>query len=515
MLFLSTITYADDLVEETKNIHGAVGPIVVINESLDYEHVGIQKLTQRSRISRSEVTGLFELKDEINEKFKNYEKSFTIVYNGDTGNLKEEIRRLIDEIKIEDEYFSGTYSSIGYGYEYNSSWAEINFNIQYLTNETQEEFVDFEVKRVVGDIIKPGMDDFKKVKSINDWIVLNTEYSEDTNSSPHAAYTLFDEGKGVCQAYALAAYRLLEEAGLQVRYVTGKAGNSESNLVGHAWNQVKIYGRWYNLDTTWNDPSPNNPGQVSYAYFLMSDESLEIDHFKDNLRIYEVADDNSYEYMNEMSHAVTLDNYIYYSSRDNDNKLYKNKIGTKEKTKLVDNRSYYIIVYGDWIYYSNYSNGGYLYKVRTNGTENTRLNEVHSTNLYISLPYLYYDNVNSKEKIRIDESVNVAEGYDLLPLNEEKRDPKYMWKVRLNKPVKAQTVNFNSVYVENEYGEKLDKNNFSIEISKDDPALININVTNGTGYLKNRLYYIVVDKTLQSLDNKYLVDPIKMPFIIK
>ncbi len=97
------------------------------------------------------------------------------------------------------------------------------------------------------------MSDFEKAKAVNDYIVLNTTYSENTATSPHNPYAILKEGKGVCQAYALLTYRLLKAGGMDVRYVTGYAGED------HAWNLVKVDGKWYHLDTTWNDPVIKNP----------------------------------------------------------------------------------------------------------------------------------------------------------------------------------------------------------------------------------------------------------------
>ncbi len=596
LILTSSLAYGDTVSENTGQVENIINPLATSKYLSSYKIDKIQTYTGLTGQAYSQVEGLSELKDEIKVNFNNYESEFNISYSGDTGNLKEDIRAIINQLKKEDEYFSGIYSQIEYRYKYTSNQAEISFFVKYYTNKAQEEFVDLEVKRVVEDIIKDQMNDFQRIKSINDWIVLNTEYSIDTNTSPHAAYTLFKEGKGVCQAYALASYRLLEEAGLQVRYVTGEAGNIGEDKVSHAWNQVKVDGKWYNLDTTWNDPSPDKPGQVSYAYFLISDSTIGIDHFKDESRVYELADNNDYEYMREMSHAATLGDYIYYSSKDNDNKLYKNKIGTEEKTKLVDDRGQYIVGYGDYIYYSNYSDNKYIYKIKTNGKEKEALNNLPSKDLYMEYPYiLYYDEINfKKHRIKIGHSVtvegvflnksnisltvggqavelearvepidainkdliwessnpsvarvedgvitgikagntdirvrtkdgdftdrvnvSVVDGYKIFPLNEEKNNPKYMWKVRLNRPVKADSVNFDSLYIENEYGEKLNRSNFNIEISKENPALININVSSGDGYLKDKLYYLVVDKSLKSLENKNLLNPVKMPFIIR
>ena len=66
----------------------------------------------------------------------------------------------------------------------------------------------------------------------------------------------------MCQGYAAAVYRLLREAGVSVRILTGTAGE---NAEFHAWNLVCIDGLYYNLDVTWDDVNGND------ACFLKAD----------------------------------------------------------------------------------------------------------------------------------------------------------------------------------------------------------------------------------------------------
>ncbi len=64
----------------------------------------------------------------------------------------------------------------------------------------------------------------------------------------------------------MAAYRMFTEAGLECRIITGK-GNGED----HAWNIVKVNGKWYNIDLTWDDPvSSDGKAMLVYDCFLKS-----------------------------------------------------------------------------------------------------------------------------------------------------------------------------------------------------------------------------------------------------
>lgn len=167
---------------------------------------------------------------------------------------------------------------------------------------------------VVNKIITKGMSDFEKAKAIFDYMVMNIDYDYDNylaDTIPDASYTALGALKNkyaVCAGYAKAFKLLCELSGLECDYVTGTAGGP------HAWNQVKIDGKWYNVDVTWGDPVSkgkdfNDHTFNNYGYFLISDELMYKDHTAKNaqhtcssslnLKAYEVgapwlADTNSF-----------------------------------------------------------------------------------------------------------------------------------------------------------------------------------------------------------------------------
>jgi len=76
---------------------------------------------------------------------------------------------------------------------------------------------------------------------------------EDVYYYCHSAYGSLLKGYAVCESYAKAMSRLLDAVGIPNMYVTGYSGSPNA---GHAWNYVQMPdGKWYLLDTTWNNPS--------------------------------------------------------------------------------------------------------------------------------------------------------------------------------------------------------------------------------------------------------------------
>lgn len=57
---------------------------------------------------------------------------------------------------------------------------------------------------------------------------------------------------GVCSSFAETLRNLLAERGIEAKYVTGwtNGENGDKKRKGHAWNQVKLDGEWYNCDIT-------------------------------------------------------------------------------------------------------------------------------------------------------------------------------------------------------------------------------------------------------------------------
>jgi len=84
------------------------------------------------------------------------------------------------------------------------------------------------------------------------------------------AYELFRDGRGICQAYALAFTALCRAAGIETDFVC-------SPEMDHAWNHVRVDGAWYHVDVTHDDPVPSagEEGAVYHHRWLRSDAGMD------------------------------------------------------------------------------------------------------------------------------------------------------------------------------------------------------------------------------------------------
>lgn len=138
------------------------------------------------------------------------------------------------------------------------------YTVTYYTTAEQENRMNQEVKRLLSELALDEENDYKKIKSIYDYICSNITYDnenlvDDTYLLKHTAYAALINKTAVCQGYAVLFYRLALESGVDARVITGDAGGA------HAWNIAKLGNCYYNLDSTWD------AGKESYAWVLKCD----------------------------------------------------------------------------------------------------------------------------------------------------------------------------------------------------------------------------------------------------
>jgi hypothetical protein len=68
----------------------------------------------------------------------------------------------------------------------------------------------------------------------------------------------------------------MQRLGIPAIVISGWAGES------HMWNAVKLYGEYYSMDVTWNDPIGNPANTYYYNYFNITDSTMSRDHRRDD-----------------------------------------------------------------------------------------------------------------------------------------------------------------------------------------------------------------------------------------
>ncbi|WCK52758.1 stalk domain-containing protein [Aneurinibacillus sp. Ricciae_BoGa-3] len=213
------------------------------------------------------ASSLQELENSLLAHFTQRDADFTLMYAGNPAYVINKINDITKDIETSDPYLAYSMQSwqvkaVGY-----SGQAYLTFSAKYWDTKDQENYVASKVREIVASLINPQMTEEQKVKAIHDYIVKHVAY--DQTYTKYSPYNALAEGTAVCQGYAMLAYKMLSEAGIENLIMTGDADGEP-----HGWNLVKINGNWYHMDTTWDDPVPDVPGRVSYKYYLLSDAQM-------------------------------------------------------------------------------------------------------------------------------------------------------------------------------------------------------------------------------------------------
>ncbi|MCQ6559586.1 transglutaminase domain-containing protein [Paenibacillus mendelii] len=228
------------------------------------------RVTQVQALS-TEISPMESLKSEIISQLAQQQTEINVTYDGDKSELSKGIAELLRQAVSADDYIAYIVDSYFYTVRTWGASAKIKLAVAYRETAEQSRLVEERIERVLSAIINPGMTVREKVRQIHDWVVTNVEY--DLSLSRYTAYEALTEGSAVCQGYTLLMYRMLKMAGIENRIIEG-----EVDTGSHVWNLVKIDGQWYHLDATWDDPTPNRAGAVSYNYYLKNDEQMRKDH---------------------------------------------------------------------------------------------------------------------------------------------------------------------------------------------------------------------------------------------
>ena len=242
--------------------------------------------------------------------------TFTVIYNGSYKDIyskeaewhKGQIGLIDDKSTSDDaDFLMIDIYQFGYGMKMTSKKTAVTFYMVYMDNLKQVKAVNKKSAAIMKKLKITRHSKIGKIKAIHDYVVDLVQY--DQSFEDHSAYGGLVDPKHstVCQGYALIMYKLLTDAGVPTRIITGYAGGGP-----HAWNAVKIGKKWYHLDATFDDPISFYPVRT-YDYFLLGENTCGTDHFMD-------------EYYSS----------INFNTKDYNWKKALKKSGQKADKKLID-----------------------------------------------------------------------------------------------------------------------------------------------------------------------------------
>jgi hypothetical protein len=123
------------------------------------------------------------------------------------------------------------------------------------------------------------MSDYDKEKAAHDYLVKTVKFNQGAQPGDlaHTPYGALVQGSAVCDGYSTAFNLMMKLMGVECELVYGRASYN-GYLQPHAWNRIKIEGKYYHIDVTWDDPVPDKGDAVSYTYFNLTDKAIAKDH---------------------------------------------------------------------------------------------------------------------------------------------------------------------------------------------------------------------------------------------
>ncbi len=155
---------------------------------------------------------------------------------------------------------------IVWGHDINGVWTPTKMHLEYKRSlSEQENFINY--ARTLS----------RRFTSVNDVYVYLCENLKYGDSSKHPeqayAYESLKGGLAVCNGYAQSMAMLCHFAGLECSYIDGGTKNGGR----HAWNIVRINGKYTLVDCTWDDKGSG----AAYRWFALSDREMGQSHTPD------------------------------------------------------------------------------------------------------------------------------------------------------------------------------------------------------------------------------------------
>ena len=169
--------------------------------------------------------------------------------------------------------------AVKFRYKYYPDSENVEMIPEYLFKKKQlmehQKAMEARVKKLARQAEK--MNEKEKELYIHDFICQNVRYDKLKKPYSHEIIGPLGQGVGVCEGIAKAVKILCDALGIWC--VIAISGNNPEKGIKyrHAWNIVKIGGKYYHLDATF-DNSLGTPEEIRRDYFNLPDKQIFRDH---------------------------------------------------------------------------------------------------------------------------------------------------------------------------------------------------------------------------------------------
>ncbi|NFQ95645.1 sugar-binding protein [Clostridium botulinum] len=152
----------------------------------------------------------------------------------------------------------------------NSCDIKVNYEYSNDVIDKMREKLNSKINYIKKNYLDECSTDLEIEYAIHDYITQNCTYDKDNYDKKtvpnisHTSYGALINQIAVCDGYSKATMLLLNEYGIEAGIVTNDS---------HAWNYVNIDGNYYQIDLTWDDPTPET-NKITYKNFNCSDNVM-------------------------------------------------------------------------------------------------------------------------------------------------------------------------------------------------------------------------------------------------
>lgn len=220
----------------------------------------------------------------------------------------------VDKRRLTDIWFSirldhpELFYAVNFRFRYYKDAGSVEILPDYLFEKKKIQEHQKAMKSRVEKLARPamGLSDREKLLYIHDFICKSVQYDKLKKAYSHEIIGPLGQGVGVCEGIAKSVKVLCDA--LHIWCVIAICDNNPEKGIKyrHTWNIVKVDGKYYHLDVTF-DNTLSTKEEIRYDYFMLSDKQLYRDHEPVIYKMPECPDGDHFYYKEKKISFTKMD----------------------------------------------------------------------------------------------------------------------------------------------------------------------------------------------------------------
>lgn len=220
-----------------------------------------------------------------NQLTKQQQKAYYAMKNGMESLAPSFLVPRLEGRELADVYFKvrldhpQIFYTVNFKYQYYEDSENVEMIPEYIFTKNKivehQKAMDARVKKLARQAEK--MNEKEKELFIHDFICQNVHYDKLKKPYSHEIIGPLGQGVGVCEGIAKAVKILCDALGIWCTIAVSDANPEKNIKYRHAWNVIRIGGKYYHLDATF-DNTLGRGEHMRYDYFNLSDKQIFRDH---------------------------------------------------------------------------------------------------------------------------------------------------------------------------------------------------------------------------------------------